>query len=331
MKYVAISFIDDQKAELRTFSYDAPLGPDEIGGRTLVSLVSAGTELNMYCGHYNSQKLAWGVFPCSPGYASVVRVEDVGTAVADIKPGDLVFVQARHASYHRVKRSDVVPLPSGLAPQTATLARLMLVTMTTLTTTAARPPEKVLVTGLGLVGYLGALIFKACGYDVIACDPLEARRRDAAQAGLTEVLPAVPVGDARFAGKIALVLECSSHEQAVLDGCRVVQRGGEVVLVGVPMTRKSDVYAQPVLNAVFRGHVLLRSGNEWEIPLRRESFRHGSREDNLTAALRWLHDGTITLGDIFERISPRDPQQVYQDVLNKRFQKPAVILDWEKL
>jgi threonine dehydrogenase-like Zn-dependent dehydrogenase len=298
-----------------------------VAGRTVVSLVSAGTELNMYCGHYNSQKLAWGVFPCSPGYASVIRVEEVGAEVKDLKAGDLVFAQVRHASYQRCKREEAWLVPAGLDPRAATLARLMLVTMTTLTTTAARPPEKVLVTGLGLVGYLGALIFRACGYEVIGCDPIAERCAAARAAGLR----AVPFVPAEEAGKVALVLECSSHEQAVLDGCRAVQKGGEVVLVGVPMTRKTEIYAQPVLNAVFRGHVLLRSGNEWEIPMKRESFRHGSREANIAAALRWLAEGRIPVGDIFETVSPSDPQQVYQDVLHKRHEKPAVILDWSKL
>lgn len=328
MKHSVIRFVADQKAELQPFAYDAALAPNEVAGSTVVSLVSAGTELNMYCGHYNSQKLAWGTFPCSPGYASVIRVEETGVDVKDLKPGDLVFAQVRHASYQRVKREEAHRLPADLSPQAATLARLMLVTMTTLTTTAARPPEKVLVTGLGLVGYLGALIFQACGYEVIACDPVEDRQAAARAAGLRSVFSTVP---AEEAGKISLALECSSHEQAVLDGCRAVQKGGEVVLVGVPMTRKTEIYAQPVLNAVFRGHVLLRSGNEWEIPMKRESFRHGSREGNIAAALRWLADGKVPIGDIFQTVSPCDPQQVYQDVLHKRHAKPAVILDWGKL
>jgi threonine dehydrogenase-like Zn-dependent dehydrogenase len=326
MQHSVIRFVADQQAELQPFTYDTPLAANEVAGSTVVSLVSAGTELNMYCGHYHSQKLAWGMFPCSPGYASVIRVEETGSEVKDLKPGDLVFSQVRHASYQRCKREDAYLLPTGLTPQAATLARLMLVTMTTLTTTAARPPEKVLVTGLGLVGYLGALIFQACGYEVIACDPIAERQEAARAAGLRAVGSVLT----EEAGKIALVLECSGHEQAVLDGCRAVQKGGEVVLVGVPMTRKTDLYAQPILNAVFRGHVLLRGGNEWEIPMKPESFRHGSRGANITAALRWLAEGKISVGDIFQTVSPRDPQQVYQDVLHKRHEKTAVVLEWSR-
>src|SRR5947209_1491064 len=76
----------------------------------------------------------------------------------------------------RAARERALPVPEGLAPEHAVFARLMGVSMSTLTTTRARPPAKVLVTGLGLVGHLAAKIFAACGYEVTACDPSPVRR-----------------------------------------------------------------------------------------------------------------------------------------------------------
>ena len=48
------------------------------------------------------------------------------------------------------------------------------------------------------------------------------------------MLTAVPVEDPAYAGEVELVIECSGHEQAAFDGCRIVRKRGEVVLVGAP-------------------------------------------------------------------------------------------------
>jgi len=85
-----------------------------------------------------------------------------------------------------------------------------------------------------------------CGYYVIVCDPLESRRKFAFESGIKNILPKVPLDAPNIAGHVALVLECSGHEQAVLDGCTVVQKGGEVVFVGVPLTRQTDTSCSDV-------------------------------------------------------------------------------------
>jgi len=76
----------------------------------------------------------------------------VGQDVADVRAGDLMFGMGPHRSFQRFARADVLPLPPGLSPASAVFARMMGVTMSTLVTTTARPPARVLVSGLGLVG-----------------------------------------------------------------------------------------------------------------------------------------------------------------------------------
>jgi len=318
--YVAMS--GPQQAELMSTVRDAqPLGPRDVAGRTVVTLISAGTELQ---GSY----LASDGFPRRPGYAAVFRAETVGAEVSDIKPGDHVFCMGPHQSYQRFRREEVVPLPEGLAPEEAVFARMMGVTMTTLTTTRSRPPEKVLVTGLGLVGHLGAKIFASCGYRVTAVDPSPVRRRIAQEAGIQPALAAVPLEDPDIAGKIGLVLECSGHEEAALHGCRVVRKGGEVVLVGTPWRRRTDIYAHELVNTVFFRYVVLRSGWEWELPMYPEDFRVNSIFGSFEAALNWLAEGRINVSGIYKKVPPRQAQEAYQDLLHGRCEKLAVIFDW---
>jgi len=77
----------------------------------------------------------------------------------------------------------------------------------------------VLVMGLGLVGHLAAKVFSACGYNVFTCDPSGARREFALRSGIRRVLPSVSPDDSDLAGQVALVLECSGHEEAAQAGC----------------------------------------------------------------------------------------------------------------
>jgi threonine dehydrogenase-like Zn-dependent dehydrogenase len=316
-----LTFTGPEMAELLPFEPDpSPLGPREVAGPTLVTLVSAGTELH---GAYLGAS-----FPARPGYAAVFRVEEVGVEVARFRPGDLAYCSGPHRSRQRVPQERALPVPDGLPPEEAVFARMMGVSMTTLQTTAARPPEQVLVTGLGLVGHLAAQIFTACGYDVAAADPSAERREIAARAGLSRVLPAVGEDDPELAGRISLAVECSGHEGAVLDACRVVRKGGEVVLVGAPWRRYTEATAQDLTRLVFYRYVTLRSGWEWELPLDAGDFRPASIWGNYAAALDWLAAGRVRVGDLYARFSPVEAQKVYQMLLRGRPPRLAVLFDW---
>jgi threonine dehydrogenase-like Zn-dependent dehydrogenase len=317
----AVTISAREQAELLPAERDrSPLGPREVAGRTLATLISAGTEL---AGSYQGTR-----FPSVPGYAAVFEVETVGEEVTDLKPGERAFCMGPHRSWQRASRERVLPVPAALAPEVATFARMTSVTMSTLTTTAARPPERVLVSGLGLVGHLGAQVFAACGYEVIACDPIPARRAFAEQVGIARVFPAVPLDDAEIAGSVALVLECSGHEQGALDGCRVVRKGGEVVQVGAPWRRQTELFAHELLHLVFHRYVTLRSGWEWEVPIQPAEFRTGSIMANLAAALRWLAEGRVRVDDLYTLLPPRDAQSAYQDLLHRRAERLAIVFDW---
>ena len=113
-------------------------------------------------------------------------------------------------------REQVVPIPQGLEPERAIFARLAGVSMSTLNTTTARAPSRVLVTGLGPVGNLAAQIFSACGYSVTAVDPVEIRRETARRSGLDDVRASIAEGAPDITGEVALHVECSGHEQAAL-------------------------------------------------------------------------------------------------------------------
>lgn len=300
-----------------------PLEPDEVAGRSVVTLISAGTEL---ASAYLAEEYPK---PRAPGYAAVFEVEEVGSEVTDLKAGDRVFSMGRHRLYQRSSRDTVLPLPEGLPPEAGVFARMMGVSMSTLTTTTARPPEKVLVMGQGVVGNLAAQIFARCGYEVMACEPDERRQEIARQAGIERVVSSVPLEDPEVAGQVGLAIDCSGHEQAVVDALQVVKKRGEVALIGAPWRRRSDLYAHEVLRTVFFKYLTLRSGWEWELALHPTDFRTNSIWGNLAAALRWLAEGKVCVDGLYTTASPKDAQQVYQDLLHNRCSKLTVEFDWK--
>lgn len=324
-KDYAVQFVAREQAELSAVERDpTPLAPDEIAGRSIVTLISAGTEST---GSYTAE----GNFPRGSGYAAVFEVESVGADVDDVKAGDCIFCMGNHQSYQRIKRDAGLLVPEGLAPEAAVFARLMNVSLTTLTTTTARPPEKVIITGLGIVGNLAAQNFTNAGYDVTACEPVDTRRNVAIECGLKNVLSTVPVDDPEIAGTVGLVVDCSGHEQAVLDGCNVVRKKGEVVLLATPWRRYTEMYAHTVLHAIFHKYVVVRSGWEWELPNRPTEFRTNSIYGNLAAGLRWLAEGRMSVAPLAMKIAPDDPQTVYQNLLHRRSERLTYIFDWTEV
>lgn len=325
MKIQKIIFKSQEDAALETEELpDEPLAADEIAGRTLASAISPGTELAACRGLVNGVKYPRG----AGGYAAVFEVNQVGSDVVHFKVGDRVFCMGGHQSFQRVKEAGAVRVPAALDAERAIFARFMGITMSTLVTTTARPPSRVLVTGLGLVGHLAAQIFQCAGYDVVACDPAESRRELAMKSGVKNVYSSVPVEDPSIAGKVTLCVECSGYEQAVLDACKVVGPRGEVVMVGVPWARRTDLFAHDVLHAVFHRYVILRSGWEWEVPYQPTDFRNGSMIENFTGAMRWIAEGKIHLGGIYAKHRPQDAQEAYEKLIHMRDGFLTVVFDW---
>ena len=294
------------------------LGSEELGGSTLSSLVSPGTELaSAYCGEQ---------FPKGSGYASVFVVEDIGDDVSGFEKGDHVFCMGGHASYQIVNQNGAVKVPEGLDPHKAVLARLMGVSHTTLVTTQARPGDKVYIAGLGPVGYLAAVQCLIGGFEVYASDPDERCCQYAEQIGVKIVGPEYDVNEIRA----AIAIDCSGHEEAVLRCCDAVRRCGEVVLIGVPWRKRSDADAHSLLNKVFHRYVYLRSGWEWELPRHDGHFNQmRNLYENFAVCLRWLSEGRVQIPDgLIGVCDPHDCDQIYKGHLEHSLKHLCSVFDW---
>jgi threonine dehydrogenase-like Zn-dependent dehydrogenase len=297
----------------------APLGRDEVEGTTLVTLASPGTELAYYTRDLSQ--------PAVFGYAAVFRIDRVGDDVSGLRPGQVVFGMGPHAGFQRMPATEVTPLPDGLAPEVAVFARLMAVSWTTLVTTRARPADRVLILGLGIVGNLAAQNFAAAGYRVTAVDPVARRRELAEHAGISRVLAEAPPAE-RGSDGFHLVVDCSGHEDAVLAGCRTARHGAEVVLVGVPWQRRSDATAHDVFDVVFHRFLEVRSGWEWRLPAARQMTSPGSIADSIEGALHWLAEGRVDATGLAVTTDPADAGAAYAGLAAGDGRHLTVLFDW---
>ncbi len=217
----SLVFHGGKRVELIDWPISAePLKANEISGRTLASLVSPGTELNSIFDAALTK-------PALSGYAAVMEIDAVGSAVTTLKPGDRTFIMGPHRARQRGLASGAIPIPQNLSPEVAVFIRLMGVTWTTLTTTRARPADRVIVYGLGIIGNLAAQIFAAAGYRVTAIDLNAARCELARSLGLTDVRQSLTPADTGVHGHAALAIDCTGHEQAVIDACHAVKKAAK--------------------------------------------------------------------------------------------------------
>ncbi|MFM0505619.1 zinc-binding dehydrogenase [Paraburkholderia caffeinilytica] len=333
MQEMEICFPEKNQFILQPCERVEALLPNQVRGRTIATLISPGTEL------------AWATgddFPIKPGYSAVFEVQERGADVTNVSIGDRLFCMGGHRSYQQVDIDHTVAIPSGVKPEIALLARLIGVSMTTLMTTKARPGDAVVICGAGPVGYLAAHIFRLGGYEVSVVEPDAKRRAQAQDSGLQSVFAAFPFERSELAGQVALVVDCSGHEQAVLDGCRIVRQNGEVVLVGVPWRRQTELSAHDLLNAIFNGFVELRSGWEWTFPLVSRNFKweallegynnsSHSIMGGFRKAMKWLAEDRIPLEGMVRVESPDSPGKIYRALLERIVNEPFVVFDWRQL
>jgi threonine dehydrogenase-like Zn-dependent dehydrogenase len=318
-----IVFPSQAKASLVT--RDVPvraLADNDVAGATISSVISAGTELGM-------QYLSDRDFPHEPGYGAVFRVEEVGKAVTDLIPGAFAFCIGKHQSWQSFPRDQVVPLPPMLDPAEGSIARMIAIAKANLTLCEARPPARVIVSGLGAVGHYAARLFMLTGYKVAGVDPDRERRELVGLYGVGTTFAAMPEEHPDWRLAADLVLECSGDEKAVYDACCTVRPGGEVRLVGVSWRPRHDFPVQSMLRKIFWRKARLHSGWEWELPWLPAAKGQGCYRDNVVTILSDMASGATSVKGLYSTAAPSDCQTVYDRLCHERTRALSTVFVWD--
>ena len=264
--------------------------------------------------------------PTPMGHEYCGIVEDVGSAVTSVKPGQFVigsffasdntcpncqagyqsscqhaeFVSTAQAALLRVPLADgtLVATPDvpsdDMVPSLLTLSDVMGTGWFAADAANVKPDKTVVVVGDGAVGLLGVLSAKLMGADrIIAMSRHQSRQKLAREFGVTDIV--TERGDEgverikQLTNGIGAdsVLECVGTQQSMMQAIRSPRRGGYVGYVGVPHGVELNG------EQLFFAHVHLHGG---PAPVRRY----------LPDLIKLVWDRKINPGKVFDMTLPLD-------------------------
>jgi 2-desacetyl-2-hydroxyethyl bacteriochlorophyllide A dehydrogenase len=260
-------FIAPRRVELAPVDVPEP-GPGRLLVRTLHSGISTGTELLCYRGLLDPELALderigslGGTFryPFPYGYSCVGTVEG---ATGPVPAGTLVFAFHPHQERFVVPESDVVVLPEGTDPRSATLFPLVETGLQLSLDAGQVAHETVVVLGLGAVGVITALLLQRAGATVLAADPLAERRELALSLGIPAAAPE-ELPSRLPAGGVPMLLELSGSTAALADALPLLAHEG-TALVGSWYGERT--VALPLGGAFHRRRLTIRSSQVSTVP-----------------------------------------------------------------
>ena len=171
--------------------------PDQVLVKTIVSAISAGTELLFYRGLVPSdmpldatlEALSGDVrYPLSYGYACVGRIVELGVQVPGEWNGHLVFSFHPHASHFVARLDQVIPVAEEISPEQAAFLPNMETAVNLMMDGAPIIGERVVVLGQGIVGLLTAGLLAKMPLDrLLTFDYFSLRREKSRGLGIADV------------------------------------------------------------------------------------------------------------------------------------------------
>jgi D-arabinose 1-dehydrogenase-like Zn-dependent alcohol dehydrogenase len=236
----------------------------EVRLRSVVSLISAGTEIRLYTGEPMADRVweahsdlslttvcfgpepAYRVsepnrlgrprFPVAFGYNNVAEVVQLGSGSGRVAVGDLVMTVGHHQELFDVREWECVPVPRGVDAEEAVFSYIASLGLHALRRAGFQLGENVAVVGLGVVGLCAALVADGVGARLACLEVDPDRRAHAANALPSTVVlsPNAPdsfqILNEQFEPEgIDIVLEAAGGPAALDMGMRVVDRRGRVV------------------------------------------------------------------------------------------------------
>ncbi len=251
---VVVRFTAPRQVVLHTYP-SAALGPREVRVRTLLSGISAGTELTAYRGsnpyltkswHEESRLFVPGTtsleYPVDGwGYEEVGEVIELGADVQSMSTGDVVWGTWGH-------RSDVVlgesyaatrRLPAGADPTIGVFSRIGAIALNSVLDADIHLGETVAVFGQGTPGLIIGQLARLNGGTVVAVDAIESRLELARRLGahhtynaLEQPTPAQRIKELTGGRGADVSIEISGNYGALHEAIRATAYNSRVVVSG---------------------------------------------------------------------------------------------------
>ena len=249
VKAQALWFTGPRRVEIRQADVPAP-GAGEVLVKTIVSAVSAGTELLIYRGQAPTDLVADETlpaltgtlaFPLRYGYAAVGRVVGLGSGVSETLAGTTVFAFQPHATHFTARVGSLLPIPDATPAESAAFLPHIETAVNLLLDGAPRVGEQVAVLGQGTVGLLvTTLLARLPLASLVAVDGFALRRQaslslgahaclDSANGDLTHELHLLLQGHRPYPGA-DLTYELTGNPSTIDLAIGVAGIGGRIVI-----------------------------------------------------------------------------------------------------
>lgn len=302
------------------------LVPDPAPGQVIVeaiyTTISPGTEMRCLAG-----KQLGIAFPFIPGYSMVGRIAARGAGVA-LAEGTLVFCQGTEKAdrplawgahiAHALRAEDsVFPLPAGVDPLEASLAKLGAIAYRGVRVARTRPHEEVAVVGLGPIGQFAARLHRLAGARVVAADLSADRVTLARAAGIEAVVPREGLAAAfqSLQPKGADVVVDSTGAPPVLQQSVLLAKSK-------PWDNSMTEPTRLVIQGSYAENVVF----DYHQAFFRELSVHFPRDNqtrDLQAVLRFLARGSLKARDLISEVcKPGDAPRIYAAL---RAAKPGLL------
>ncbi|TAK22145.1 MAG: hypothetical protein EPO26_12750 [Chloroflexota bacterium] len=329
-------FLEPRRAVLEEHDVPDP-GPGEVLIRSLVTLISTGTDLTAYSGDFpRDRPSSWGryvKYPFRPGYSSVGEVLVVGPGVEGFAVGQQVFNRASHTSLAVQPIGRLVPLPEAVPIEEAAFASISNIAMNGVRMAEIALGEAVVIVGMGIVGEMAMQFARLSGaFPLIAVDLSDRRLENAVRFGAThtvnpgrENLPE-RIRDITRGRKADVAFEVTGNPTVTPTLPPLIRRGGRLILLGsargpstIDFHDDVHTYGLRVIGAHASNTPQHESpGNPW------------TNERNAALFLDLLEARSIGVADLItHRFSWREGPAVFEQLLADRTQFRGVILDWE--
>jgi threonine dehydrogenase-like Zn-dependent dehydrogenase len=276
----ALWFTAPRTAELQEETLSGP-GEGEILVRSVVSLVSPGTEMSVYRGQTESPAedgastaakdylpTAEGQFPFPVKFAYQVvgEVEEVG-AGASCSVGDRVFSYFPHQDRFVIADDPklLFKVPADLDPERAAFANLFCVAYNAMLDCPIRIGDCVAISGLGIIGSFAAHLARRTAGRLILVDPLAQRRERAGWIAADSVVhpddATATIAELTDGRGVDVYVEASGAPPALQGAIDATGQEGTVVVISYYGNREATLRLSPEFHARRQRIVSSQVGN----------------------------------------------------------------------
>jgi 2-desacetyl-2-hydroxyethyl bacteriochlorophyllide A dehydrogenase len=310
MKTTALIATAIDRVELADVCVPDP-APGQVMVEALYTAVSPGTEMRCLAGRQPGV-----TFPFVPGYSMAGRIAARGAGVT-LAEGTLVFCQGTEQAdrplawgghiAHALRGADsLFPLPTGVGPLEASLAKLGAIAYRGVRVAVTRPHDQVAVVGLGPIGQLAARLHGLTGARVVAADLCPDRVALAQAAGVEALVPTDGLA-------AAFLTRQPQGADVVVDstGAPPVLRQSILLVKSKPWDNSITEPARLVIQGSYAANVEF----DYHQAFFRELSVHFPRDNqprDIQAVLGFLASGRLKTRDLISEVCrPADAQRIY--------------------